>query len=72
MNTDTKQNINANIYIRTNADTSVNNRTYLHFRAGIKSTPILMGLLYTNNDINIHSNASASYNTCICYHMFRR
>ena len=49
MNTDTKQNINANIYIRTNADTSVNNRAYLHFHAGINSTPILMGLLYTNN-----------------------
>ena len=64
MNTDTKQNINANIYIRTNADTSVNNRTYLHFHAGIYSTPILMGLLYTDNDINIQSNASTSYKTC--------
>ena len=72
MHTDTKQNINASIYIRTNADTSVNNHTYLHLHAGINSTPILMGLLYTNNDINVHSNASTSYNTHICYHMFRR
>ena len=72
MNTDTKQNINANIHIRTNADTRVNNHAYLHFRDGINSTPILMGLLYTNNDINIHSNASTSYNTYICYHMLRR
>ena len=38
MNTDTKQNINASIYIRTNADTSVNNHTYLHLHAGINST----------------------------------
>ena len=68
----TKQNINANIYNRTNADTSVINHTYLHFHAGINSTRILMGLLNTNNDINIHSNASTSYNTYICYHMFRR
>ena len=29
-------------------------------------------LLYTNNDINIHSNASTSYNTYVCYHMFQR
>ena len=58
MNTDTKQNINANIHVRTNTDTSVNNHTNLHFHAGIKSTRILMGLLHTNNDINIHSNAS--------------
>ena len=72
MNTDTKQNINASIYIRTNADTSVNNHTYLHLHAGISSTPILMGLLYTNNDIHVHSNASTSYNTYIRYHMFRR
>ena len=71
MNTDTKQNINTSIYIRTNADTSVNNHTYLHFHAGINSTPIQMGLLYTSNDIKIHSNASTSYNTHICYHMFR-
>ena len=70
MNTDTKQNINTSIYIRTNADTSVNN--HLHFHAGINSTPIQMGLLYTNNDIGIHSNASTSYNTHICYHMCRR
>ena len=43
MNTDTKQNIRANIYIRTNADTSVNNHIYLHFHAGINSTPTPMG-----------------------------
>ena len=72
MNTDTKQNINASIYTRTNADTSVNDHTYLHLHAGINSTPILLGLLYTKNDINVHSNASTSYNTYICYHMFRR
>ena len=41
MNTDTKQNINANTYIRTNADTSANNHTYLYFHAGIKNTSIL-------------------------------
>ena len=42
MNTDTKQKINANICNRTNADTSVDNHTYLHFHAGINSTGILM------------------------------
>ena len=43
MNTDTKQNINFNIYIRTNAATRVNNHTYLHFHDGVNSTPIPMG-----------------------------
>ena len=72
MNTDTIQNINTSIYIRINADTSVNNHTYLHFHVGINSTPKQTGLLYTNNDINIHSNASTSYNTHIFCHMLRR
>ena len=35
MNTDTKTNIDTSIYIRTNADTTVNNHTCLHFHAGI-------------------------------------
>ena len=43
MNTDAKQNIHANIYIRTNGVTNVNNHIYLHFHAGLNNAPIPMG-----------------------------
>ena len=63
MNTNTKHVINADIYIRTNADTCVNHHSYLHFHTGINSAPIPMrfAMLYTNNDINIiHSSTSTA------------
>ena len=38
-NTSPKHNIHANIYIRTNANTSIIDHTYLHFHTGTNSTP---------------------------------